>query len=660
MTHIYLLVTFGVVWLNLVGLGLLASYVWRDYAVSRIGAPLVLCLAFFFLEHFVGLGAHLYFFPISAALSCWLVWRERETLRRNLGVEAAFGVGLAYCLAWRYAFPDIDLDGERIPDLVFIHDYITGTRLPPVDRWLPPFKMNFYYSFQYYSAALMGRWFRLDANYSYQVAFCMLSGLITASIYVAVSRLCAWRPGRWIMMFAMVMGGCGLGLEADLSMSHYIQPSEMCRYLGLHRPPVERTALGRFLDSKMYPPGVTPTELPVYPLSSQFMVGEYHPPLAGLLILVFSAALVASLESEEDGRRRGVMAGLLAATVPLSMIANTWVFPLQAVLVVGWFAYRMVQGDRRQMAAGIVGAGLSTVLCYPFLIEFMRQALVRTTEFRLVKHEQHSWIGWFLVFWPVIGLIVLGIWNRERRRFVLFLACLWALLMVGTEVAYAHDINGETWERYNSTLKWWGWIYCGGALTLGAANMGSASRFCRYGSALLLLGPCAQAYNYARFYAGTFKPSLGHLEGTYWITQDVNYRNLFLSLRAKPDGICIDSGLEGSNSDATVMGVFADKQSLVGWPYQEGIWRDLQTDIGERVSQVNDFYEGKMDDPLGWLLENKVRYVLWLQKDNNNHGKQFLPLYNKLKSRYVWRHFYGDDIGWALGYWELNDAPASP
>lgn len=114
MTIVALLITSGLIWFNLVGLGLLFNLAIKDYAVSRISAPFAFCLFCFFVEHFYGLGGRLMFFPISTALSGWLFWRHRSLLRRNIELEAAFGIGFLYCLVWRFAFPDIDLSGEKI------------------------------------------------------------------------------------------------------------------------------------------------------------------------------------------------------------------------------------------------------------------------------------------------------------------------------------------------------------------------------------------------------------------------------------------------------------------------------------------------------------------------------------------------------------------
>jgi uncharacterized membrane protein len=279
------------------------------------------------------------------------------------------------------------------------------------------------------------------------------------------------------------------------------------------------------------------------------------------------------------------------------------------------------------------------------------------TALRLVNAGQHATpVEWLSVFWPLVCLMLLAPWNRERRGLSLFFVTLWAALLVATEIFYNHDINGGTWERFNSTLKWWGWIYAGGVLTLGALNLGARSRVLRYGSLAVILLPCVQAYDYARQFVETPKESVGRLDGTDWLTRDTALRDIVSALQARPDGICIDSNNGFANTDATALAIFGNKQAFMGWPVQEGIWREFRTEVRDRVSQVNDFYAGRMADPLAWLLENDVRYVLWLQKDNDNLNARFLPIWGKIKSRYAWRHFAGNDGNWAVGYWERVDA----
>jgi hypothetical protein len=75
------------------------------------------------------------------------------------------------------------------------------------------------------------------------------------------------------------------------------------------------------------------------------------------------------------------------------------------------------------------------------------------------------------------------------------------------------------------------------------------------------------------------------------------------------------------------------------------------------VTQEADFYAGRMADPLQWLLSNNIRYILWLQRDNDHANERFLPLDSKIRSHYAWRLYAGNGDNWAVGFWERIDLP---
>jgi len=91
---------------------------------------------------------------------------------------------------------------------------------------------------------------------------------------------------------------------------------------------------------------------------------------------------------------------------------------------------------------------------------------------------------------------------------------------------------------------------------------------------------------------------------------------------------------------------------------QEGIWRENRMDVNTRLAEITKFYQGKMDDPLSWLIKNDVRYILWMQKDNDHLNERFLPLKEKIKSRYAWEQYAGTGTDWAVGYFERIDGLA--
>jgi len=238
----------------------------------------------------------------------------------------------------------------------------------------------------------------------------------------------------------------------------------------------------------------------------------------------------------------------------------------------------------------------------------------------------------------------------------LYLVVIWAVALIGSEFFYNHDLYGAAFARFNSTLKWWQWIYAGIILTLGASNLGSKSKTCRIGTMIFLLPNLTFAYDLGRQYRETPKLAVGQLSGAAWISKDVVVKDIIVELGSRPDGVTLESGMKMENTESPAVTLFANKQSLLGWPWMEEAYRGGFFEIPERFDQINKFYQGKLPDPLKWLLHNDVRYILWLPKDNDDHNSRFRPLLEKIKSRYYWHGVYGNDNDFAIGYWERIDS----
>jgi uncharacterized membrane protein len=657
MSLIFLCLVIVVLWINLLGAGLAARRFVGDYVLSRVVGVIGICLGCFCLEHYVGWGPRLPILPLTTVVSIWLIWRHRPLLLENWKLEALFGAGFFYCLAWRYAFPDINYSEDKMPNFALIEAYMRGTRLPPPDLWLAPFYSNTYYSFQHYGAAFLGRLLGVGPGVSYHLAFCTLVGFMTLLMGSCFARLCPWPLGRWVGVLSLLIGGSGVAVVAHALINNAYS-IDLVRFLGGAIVRNDLTPLGHSVSSWMTTPGLEARDLPMEPLSYFLTKGDFHPPLAGFVLLALAAALIAAQETGASGSARTVNHALLAATVPLALISNAWILPLQCVLVGGWFAYRALRGERGCLLPGLAGAAVATGLEYPYLVQFTQQAIGSNVAFRLVQRDDHTpWVGWLLTFWPVLGILVLGLFNSERRPFSLFLIAVWGVALAGTEVFYNHDLYGGPWGRFNSALKWWQWVFAGIVLTLGASNLGSRSRWCRYGTMLLLLPTLAFAYDLGRQFAAGSMDSLGQLSGSAWINRDVVIRDIIIELASRPDGVTIESGLDMANTESPAVSLFANKQSLIGWPWLEEAFRGSYAEIPQRYDQIKKFYAGSAPDPLRWLLHNNVKYILWLPRDNTDKNARFRPLYDKINSRYYWHGTYGNNVDFAIGFWERIDGP---
>jgi hypothetical protein len=665
MSLVFLNLAIAGLWINLLGAGLAARRFIGDYAIARAASVLAICLVCLCLEHFGGWGPHLPVLPITTVLSIWLIWRNRAVVRENWMMEFLFGAGFFYCLLWRYTFPDIDFSEDKMPNYGLIASYMRGTRLPPPDLWMYPFRANYYYSFQHYGAALLGRILGVGPGVSYHLAFCTLVGFLALLMGSCVTRFCAWPVGRWAVMLSLFIGGSGVVAFVHLLIKEPYS-IDIVRFLGGSIVHNGLTPLGHSVSAMMTTQGVEPRDLPMEPLSYFLTKGDYHPPLSGFLLLAFAAALIAVLETGTAGSRRGVYHALLAATVPLSLISNAWILPLQCLLVGAWFFFCAVRRERGFLLPALAGAALATALEYPFLLQFTQQSIGSNASIGLTASVDHTpWLGWLLMFWPVVGILVLGAFNRERRPLSLFLVAVWAAALFATEFFYNHDLYGASFTRFNSALKWWQWVYAGAILTLGAVNLGSKSRVCRYGTLVFLLPTLAFAYDLKTQFWNGFKDSaqkkadssIGHLSGAKWIERDPVIRDMIVELSSRPDGVTLESGLAMENTESPAVTLFSGKQSFLGWPWLEDALRGPFGEVRERFNQNNSFYDGTLPYPLEWLLHNNVTYIIWMPRDNVDLNSRFQPLFDKIKSRYYWHHMYGNDKDFAIGFWERMDTP---
>ncbi|HEY1792662.1 MAG TPA: DUF2298 domain-containing protein [Opitutaceae bacterium] len=667
MSLVFVALAVVVLWVNLAGAGLAARRLFGDYSVSRAAALLFICLACFCTEHFWGLGPRLWVLPFTTTASLWLIWRCRHVIRENRGAEGLFALGFLYCFLWRFTFPDINSTEDKMPNLCLIEGYMRGVRLPAPDLWLYPYLSNNYYSFQHYCAALIGRLLGVGPGVSYHLGFCAFTGLMVMLIGCGARALCPWRPGRWTVILALLVGGSGVAACARALIKEPYS-IDMVRFLGGSIMHNDLTPLGERVSGWMTRNGVDPRDLPMEPLSYFLTKGDFHPPLSGFLLLAFAAALMALLEADAPGVRRRLYQGMLAATVPVALISNAWVLPLQCLLVGGWYAHCFLSGRRGFAVPALAGAGLALALEIPFLMQFTQQAIGGNASIGVTGRDDHTpLLGWLITFWPVLGVMAMAFFNSERRRYALFLAGIWAAALFASEFLFNHDVYGGAWSRFNSTLKWWQWVYAGVVVTLGPPNLGSRSRLCRFGTVAFLLPTLVFAYDLGvqyhaglQDYARKGHSSVGRMSGAAWVEADPVIRDMISELSRRPDGVTVESGLRMENTDSPAVTLFSNKQSLLGWPWLEDIWRGGYSEVILRWQAINALYDGTLDDPLGWLLHNNVRYILWLPRDNVEKNAHFGALAARISGRYYWHHMYGNDKDFAVGFWERTGPPRGP
>lgn len=680
MSLIFLCLTVLLLLVNLAGLALLLRPWLPYYPLAKVVGVLGFCLLWFFVEHFIGLGSLTWLWPLSSALSLVAIYRQRRELTAGLWrQELVFVLMFAGALFWKFSFPNIDAHAEQLTDLAFISSYMSGVTLPPPDYWLPDHRLNFYYTFQQYGAALLGRVLGLTPGYAMNLATVALLSMLGSLAWFVAGRIEAPRWPRVLLVYAIMLGGTGIAPLTHFILDQTKPGSDRAftattniwanvRFAGMFDAELKDNTLTRALFTKPATP--TPAspdsqarDLPLETIGYLTFQGEYHAPQGGFLLMFLALACLALLEAPklvaaqvgvaEDNTAPRTLQAVLAATVPLTLITNTWVFPLQAALLLAWVIYRYARRAPPDWPALLLGGGATLALAYPFISQFAMQALVAPITW--VAPVDHTPLDRFVaIHWPALVLLGLGAWQMHRSRFNLLLVTLLAGLLLASELFYADDPMGGQYNRFNSTLKWWSWIYPAILLGVGSILLG-AGRWWRWTTVAVLLLVSTFSIDMAAYWIYSDKSAMGKLTGHHWLTQDQVDRQILRWLTVAPQGVVLEGlGAEGAYTPTSAMALFAGKPAAMGWPNHEGQWRGNPTFITTNAEQARALYRGTLTDALGWLDLNKVRYIVWVRRDQTRDPTARLRIQEQIGSTYHWKPFWknGDD---ELGVWIWKD-----
>jgi len=640
---------------NLTGLALAARRLIPNYVLARVASPLLLCMAMFCLEHAIGLGDLSWAFLPLTLYSLWLIWRKRGFLLSNVGPEILFLLGFGYAFLWAFCFPDIDGRSEKLGDLTFIRDYLSGTRLPPPDYWFPPFRFDVYYGFQYYSSALLGRILHLDPGTTYRLSLCVIVGLAMTAAGGAVYLLSGRLKRSVLVLAAFAFGGTGASLLARLFAKQTLLSDGM-RFIGEFAVPDKMTTgLGKWLVTASSIPAKEAIVLPAETFGYLVYLGDHHPPMSGFLLLTLALLCIAIAEKEDELR---IAPAILASTIPAVVAADAWNLPLQVLLVASWVIWRMVKHIAVPWWSLAAGCGGGFLLILPFLQSIGFHSLDYGVRLRLVPGPEHTPALLGLIVWAPFLLLLGGAALSARRGSEELRWCLlWSMLLLLTEAFYLDDVYSGKYNRFNSTLKWWPWIMAGMVLTLGPLSL-TARRWVSRWSAVLALALTAWfAVPLCEYLILTPKPHIGRIDGAAWIMADPAEKPILEFLKNQRQGIVLQRLEADSFTFSPGLVIFSGQQAFLGWPAHEKLWRGNRRDIDQRSEQVKQFYRGDLPESAAWLLENKIDHVLWLKGE----GSQLPPgTYDKIEGQirdfYFWREYYraGD---FRVGVWSRREFP---
>ncbi|MBI4345364.1 MAG: hypothetical protein HY553_00810 [Elusimicrobia bacterium] len=617
-------------------LGLAALPVAKDYLLARVLGPLALVTALFFVEHFHGLGRLAWAGPVAAgALTLWLWPRRPETwaaVREHRGIELACAAGFLWALTWRWRFPDIDAVSEKMTSLVMVAAFGAGERLPPVDPWLPPERLNVYYPLMHYAAGLAGRLLRLEPTHAINVCFCLVVGWISASAWAVIARRVDGLGARAACLASIALGGSGAAIAVPL-MTRLVQwPTAVVRFLGeWGGSPPDPTPLGRVLAQ-----GAESAHLPVETLAYYLALGDFHPPWGGWLLLLLGLyAQARALEPGDEAARAGY-AGAALALVPLTAAVNAWTAPLQALVAAAGLAPLARTPRLLLRREAWLPPLLATAALAPFLAGFMGGAAGRNPMLAVARADRPTVAAWCLTFWPLAALLGAGLaaGGPARRR-----AWVWAGLLAVAELVYVNDLYTHPFNRFNTYMKWMPWLLVGVSADLAPLTLAGAGAAGRALCLAALLAPCVFAASLGRHKALWDSPNPGRLDGHAWLTNDPPAKAVLIQLRRSPGGVTLEYPTAMSYTRQSAVSLLSGHATYIGWPNHEVTWRGPRDDIWQRYHEAQWLYKDELRDPLRWLQERGIRHVVWLPA----HGldeERFTRLHARLSPRYEWREAY--------------------
>ena len=518
--------------------------------------------------------------------------------------------------------------------MFFIANYAKGVTLPPPNLWLAPFVFDCYYAFQHYAAALLSRIFSIGPGYAYNLAFALVFGYAASLVWETTRYHTRSKTYAYVVTFGVLMGATGV-----------IPFMEWLRTPAFTDWPI--IASMRFIGSAELRTTIAPffsgggREIMSYPIESfgyTLIIGDYHPPVSALLVLImYASALLLWLRERE----KSMYVYIMSISVPLSLLCNAWIFPLIVLTYGGWLIYCWRAGEPIPWRVATFSLGLGFLLAYPFLSYFALNSL--GTPIKLVPWAQRSpFLLILLQNWPVLIMVGLLALKKENRWFAWYVMAAYVLLMLVSETFYVKDGMGGESLRINTGMKWMAWIYLFGFLMAAWLAYGIKNKVVRWVLyAVILIPSLAHAYylvpHYKAFYVSD---SRGQMEGTAWLTRDAVVADMLDYLKRAPDGTVLEHVAADNFTPGSALSSFALKPVFIGWPMHLFTWGKAWGLLRDRRDQMLQFYKGEMADPAGWLLKNRITYVVWSPRETDYAA--FKRLHAALAKDYYWKDFNGN------------------
>lgn len=678
----------------------------RSAALSAAAILLPATLLMFTLEHYQGLGSLSLLYPVLLAVSGYVIYRRKAFLKQVLPDFLAFVGAFLLALSWRWMLPNLNGSTELLTNLSFIVSHLQGNTLPGNDMWLAGYRLDMYYTFQHYCAALIGRIFGLSPAHTYHIGFAMIYGLIGLTCWSAMRF---WSENHFysklLIMAALLLGGTGVapitsmlfepptGQSADANLMISRLWSNV-RFSGVYEKSINSS-----LGEKLFPVAEREahSDSPLETLGYFLHIGDYHATLGSFLLIALLFLIVSSWinrvddsqdasgnsgnsgnsgskssknNSAENTTAKGAAAGavlahtesataehqyastamlasaLLGTFFVLPFAVNGWTTPLfllYAALTAVVFHRKI---NWKALLAGMV---LTYMLLQPFFVYFLshahRDVIIQLTPENLKNPVKMM----ALQAWPCLLALLLTLFSgrgeKHRKSLLILAATVFSLIIFFDYFGFARDGH---FDRFNTAIKVWSWAYFAGILLSGCVLLLQRNPlWLRITGVVIFLAVSSHVVDLYRFVHVMSRDHWGHLSGTAWMGKESPKQQLTRYLTAQPYGTALESEPMAVYSHYSAIPLLAGKQSYLAWGSHEILWRKDPNTVNRKAEEVRAFYAGTLGNKKQWLRENSIDYILLT--DYSPMDRAVFDLINsEISGSYRWVAFSGDPL---VGLW---------
>ncbi len=630
---------------------------------------LITAAGLYFVEHVLWLGTlGLWALWLALTAAAALLNRDLATtplqdlpgaLRIPRSALIVLALAVLWPLAWRFVFPSLYASSEKLTNLLFLQNFLYADSLPAVDRWLPPYKFDFYYPLQYYLMSLPGRMLGLPSTILYQSGFVL---------FVAATLFAGWRVAHMVLgrngkaaIVGLTLGLGGTGAALISVPWHY----DNMRGDGENPAFVSLTAEARFNGQVFHKifgeeagpkSQFLPQEQPLEYFAYQIFLGDFHPTQSGFFLVIALLALLFRLSQARTIREERVLLALLGGFPLLQLASNSWMFP-HTILIAGlWLPWRWaVERDfklaTQRLQWMVLGALASVVIFLPHLQGLAGRTL--SVGIKLVPWEYRGspW-PYLMQFWPLYVVCGLSLWATRLRSIGGYLAAITLVLLGLNATIYVNDLSVDIYERTNSAMKWWSWTWAfgmtGGLITLLSSERRKLQVTSIAIAGLLLISAIPLVDQLTRR-AGD---DVGKIYGDHIYMRDHANKSVILYLRQQEQGLSLENVKAAAYDDSGALSLMGGQAVYLGWPDHEFTWRGGFGEVNARKEPINQLYEAKLANAGAWARARDIEFIIWGGREcRESGGKEgFARVDATLKSHYA---FYRTEL-WGdcpVGVW---------